>query len=88
MRASIRLPIAIVSGTATDAYNPTPVPIIVPAILILVVMPLVAISIVMAAVAIGIVSSMVTISRGWFWKKTGDAEYRSEQQRKKIFQNS
>jgi hypothetical protein len=77
--AAIRLPIAIVSGTPTDAYNPTPMPVIVAAILILVVMPLIAISIVMAAVMIGIVSSMVTISRGWLWKKTGDTEYRSEQ---------
>ena len=65
LRAAIRLPIPIVSGTPTDAYDPTPVPIIVPAILILVVMPLIAISIVMAAVVIGIVSSLVTISRGW-----------------------
>jgi len=79
LRAAIRLAIAIVSGTPADAYNPTPMPIIVPAILILVVMPLVAISIVMAAVVIRIVSAMVTISRGWLWKKTGDSEYRSKQ---------
>ncbi len=77
LRAAIPLPITIVSGTPADAYNPTAMPIIVPAILILVVMPLVAISIVMAAVVIGIVSPMVTISRGWLWKKTGDSEYRS-----------
>jgi hypothetical protein len=77
--ASIGLPIAIVSWTPTDTHNPTPVPVVVSAILILVIMPLVAISVIMASVVIWIIPSMVTISRGWRWKKTGDTEYRSQQ---------
>jgi hypothetical protein len=79
LRASIRSPIAIMPGTPSDADNPSPVPIVVPAILILVVMPLVAVSVVMASVMIWVIPSVVTISRGWRWKKRGDTEYHSKE---------
>ena len=85
LRASIGLPIAIVSWTPADADNPTAVPIVVPAILILVVMPLVAISVVMASVGIWIIPSMVTISRSRRRNKTGNTDHHSKHQRKKIF---
>ena len=78
LRASIRLPIAIVSWTPTDADNPTAVPVVVPAILILVVMPLVAISVVMASVVIWVIPSVITISRGWRRNETGNTEHYSK----------
>ena len=71
----IRLPIAIISRTPTDAGDPTPVPVVVSAILILVVMPLVAVAVVMASVVIWVIPSMVAISLGRLRNKTGNTDH-------------
>src|SRR6476660_4650313 len=85
LRASIGLPIARKSRTPADADNPTPVPVLVSAILILVVKHLPPISVVMAAVGIWIIPSIVTISRSRRRNKTGNTDHHSKQQRNKIF---
>lgn len=77
--ASIHLPIAIVSWAPTDADHPAAVPVVLPAILILVVMPMIPISVVMASVLIGIIPSVVTISRSRRRNKTGNSDHHSKQ---------
>jgi hypothetical protein len=76
---SVRLPIPIVSRAPTDADHPTTMPIVLPAILILIVVPVIAISVVMASVGIRIIPSVVTISRSRRRNKTGDSDHHSKQ---------
>jgi hypothetical protein len=69
VRTIIRLPIAITPWTPIDADNPSPVSIVVPAIVISVVMP---------SVAISVIPSTVIISRSLRRNKTGNTERHSK----------
>ncbi len=70
VRTIIRLPIAIIPCTPPiDADNPSPVPIVVPVIVISIVMP---------PVIISVIPSTVIISRSWRRNKTGNTERHSK----------
>ena len=63
VRTIIGLPIAIIPCTPIDADDPSPVPVVVPVIAILVVVPSVVVFVVMASVVIWVIPSVVIISR-------------------------
>jgi hypothetical protein len=74
-----RLPITIIPRSAIGGNNPSPVQIIVSAVVI---------SVVMSSVTIPVVPSMVVIGGRWRRNKAGDSEHNCEHLRKELFHKS
>lgn len=70
------LPITIISGATVDAGDPSPVQIVMPAVVI---------SVVTAPVTIPIIPATIVISRSWRGNKAGNSECGCEHLQKKSF---